>query len=97
MAQQRPELTATPRPTGRKAMLTAVRREGKIPAVLYGHGDPLRVADLTIPEGVQVTQGPDQVVVTCTSGAAEVEEEVEEEVAPAPVAEPPAPETVEGE
>jgi len=208
---ERPELTATPRPTGRKAILTALRREGKIPAVLYGHGDPaaialdrreiteflrhhgssvlidlkvngdrttamckqvdhdpvtgrvahldlqrvslsdtvtahvplaftgveevereggvltyqtseltvqcradhlpetipvnvgalrsgdlLRVADLAIPEGVQVAQGTDQVVVACTSGAAEVEEE-EEEIAPAPAAEPPAPETVEGE
>jgi large subunit ribosomal protein L25 len=212
MAQERPELSATPRPTGRKAILTALRREGKIPAVVYGHGDPaaialdareitdflrrhgastlidltvngdrttamfkqvdhdpvsghvahldlqrvslsdtitthvpvafagveevereggvltyqtseltvhcradhlpesihvdvgslrpgdlIRVADLTIPEGVQVTQGPDQVVVTCTSGVVEAAEEEEEEAAPAPVAEAPAPETAEGE
>jgi len=209
---QRPELSATPRASGRKALLTALRREGKIPGVLYGRGDPapiamdarqvreflrhhaasalidlevdgdrttaifkqvdhdpvtgqvshfdlqrialtdtitahvplvfsgveevereggvltyqtseltvhcradhlpetipvdvsslrvgdlLRVENLTIPEGVQVTQGADQVVVTCTSGAAEVEEEEEEEVAPAPGAEAPAPEAREGE
>ena len=55
------------------------------------------MADVAIPEGVQVAQGPDQVVLTCTSGVVEVAEEEAEEVAPAPVAEPPAPETVEGE
>src|SRR4029453_4357516 len=44
MAKQRPELTISPRPVGRKAVLTALRREGKIPAVLYGHGDPAPLA-----------------------------------------------------
>src|SRR4051794_29638837 len=41
---KRPELSATPRTIERKATLNALRREGKVPAVLYGHGDPAPVA-----------------------------------------------------
>src|SRR5437868_14516687 len=41
---ERPQLTATPRQVGRKALLTALRRDGKVPAVLYGHGDPQPIA-----------------------------------------------------
>src|SRR5262249_24827712 len=41
---ERPQLTAAPRQVGRKAILTALRREGKMPAVLYGRGDPQPIA-----------------------------------------------------
>ena len=40
----RPVLAAEARTLGRKAVLTALRREGKVPAVVYGHGDPAPIA-----------------------------------------------------
>src|SRR5262245_43005806 len=53
-------------------------------------GELLRVADLQIPEGVQVGQAEDTVVVTCTVAFVEVEEEVEEAGAEAETAAAPA-------
>jgi large subunit ribosomal protein L25 len=41
---RRTHLSAEPREVGRKALLTELRRKGKVPAVLYGHGDPQPVA-----------------------------------------------------
>src|SRR5262249_45426170 len=40
-------------------------------------GDLIRVADLTLPEGIQVGQGSDQVVVTCTAPVVAAEEVAE--------------------
>ncbi|MBI3910994.1 MAG: 50S ribosomal protein L25 [Armatimonadetes bacterium] len=39
----RTRLTSRPRTVGRRALLTRIRREGYIPGVVYGHGDPLSI------------------------------------------------------
>jgi large subunit ribosomal protein L25 len=43
---QRPQLSATPRPHGRKAILHALRRGGRVPAVIYGHKEPPQTLSL---------------------------------------------------
>ena len=58
-------------------------------------GDSLTFADLDVPQGVTITDDPEELVVSVTAPKAEVEEAVEEEVVPEVVGEQPAESTEE--
>src|SRR5438093_6099 len=85
-APSRPSLTAEPRAiTGKK--VAAIRREGRLPAVVYGHGIDsanvslvdfdavIKVSDLTIPGDVTLLTDPDEIIAKVQAPRIEVEPE----------------------